>query len=279
VPYLPCNHQTLTATDGAQLVACAHGGHIVGWTPAGGQPRLWLSPTAECGPGLAIRGGVPVIFPQFAGRGPLPKHGLARNRPWQVLPAEQLPTTPDGVSWQARLTDDDETRAIWPPQFELTLLARAAADTLEITLTVRNTGDQAWSFSAALHSYLALGDPQTTIHGLGGCAAERNDAGGQQVRLGSPGDVLLATASRDIAVMGADQTLELADGVLGPLAVSAKGFPDRVVWNPGPGHGLSDVPEGAEAEFVCIEPAALTPVLLAPGNSWAAVLKLESGLH
>jgi hypothetical protein len=91
-----CAPETVTAADGAQLTACAHGGHVLGWTPAGGRPRLWLSPTARCGPGLAIRGGIPVIFPQFAGRGPLPKHGFARDRAWRVETMGDAGSRPSG---------------------------------------------------------------------------------------------------------------------------------------------------------------------------------------
>ena len=276
-----CAPQTLTGGDGAELIACAHGGHILGWTPAGGRPRLWLSPTAECGPGLAIRGGIPVIFPQFAGRGPLPKHGLARNRGWQVTSGPLIDESGteaafSGVSWQATLMDDDETRAIWPQRFQLSLTARAAGNELTVTLTVTNSGEVAWTFAAALHSYLALGDPAATIHGLGGRTAQNNAAAGQPVTLGSPGEALPATQARDVAVLAAPDPLLLDDPVLGPLRITAAGFPDRVVWNPGPGHGLSDVPDGAERDFVCVEPAALTAVSLAPAAVWTASLSLHS---
>lgn len=272
----PCAQETLTAPDGAQLTACAHGGHILGWTPAGGRPRLWLSPTAECGPGLAIRGGIPVIFPQFAGRGPLPKHGVARNRGWQVLERPSVVAAESAALWQARLTDDAATREIWPHRFELTLTARAEGDRLDTTLTVRNTGEVDWAFTAALHTYLALGDPGALIHGLGGRTAEDNAAGGQPITLGTAGAALPATAPRDVAVLGAGGPLTLDDPVLGPLIVTAEGFGDRVIWNPGPGHGLADVPDGDERNFVCIETAELTAVRLPPEGSWSARQTLQA---
>jgi glucose-6-phosphate 1-epimerase len=294
-----CTPHTLTAPDGAQLTVCAHGGHVLGWTPAGGRPRLWLSPSTGCGPGLAIRGGIPVIFPQFASRGPLPKHGLARNRGWQVVESYEGSAreggtreggTQDGgtreggdseggtrengtreggaVLWRAMLSDDVATREIWPHRFELTLTARAEGSRLDTTLTVRNTGDVEWAFTAALHTYLALGDPDALIHGLGGRTAEDNAAAGQPTTLGAAGAALRATTPRDVAVPGVSEPLTLADAVLGPLVLTATGFGDRVVWNPGPGHGLADVPDGAEQSFVCIEAAELTAVMIQPASIW-----------
>jgi glucose-6-phosphate 1-epimerase len=273
-----CAPQTVNGPDGAELTACAHGGHLIGWTPAGGRPRLWLSPTAECGPGLAIRGGIPVIFPQFAGRGPLPKHGVARS--WQVgngpLPDEVAPDVPQGATWYARLTADDETLAIWPHRFELTLLAEAIGNQLSTTLTVRNTSDAAWSFTAALHSYLALGSPEARLHGLNGRTAENNADDGKPVTLADDAAGLLATQGRDVAVLAADGPLVLNDPVLGRLEITAEGFPDRVMWNPGPGHGLGDVPDGAERDFVCVEPALLSPIVLPPATAWSGTQILRA---
>jgi glucose-6-phosphate 1-epimerase len=269
-----CTPHTLTAPDGAQLTVCAHGGHVLGWTPAGGRPRLWLSPSTGCGPGLAIRGGIPVIFPQFASRGPLPKHGLARNRGWQVVEsyegsAREHGTREGGAAlWRAMLSDDVATREIWPHRFELTLTARAEGSRLDTTLTVRNTDDVEWAFTAALHTYLALGDPDALIHGLGGRTAEDNAAAGQPTMLGAAGAALRATTPRDVAVPGVSEPLSLADAVLGPLVLTATGFGDRVVWNPGPGHGLADVPDGAEQSFVCIEAAELTAAMIQPASIW-----------
>jgi glucose-6-phosphate 1-epimerase len=50
-----------------------------------------------------------------------------------------------------------------------------------------------------------------------------------------------------------------------------------VVWNPGPGHGLNDVPDGDERNFVCLETAELTPVMIQPGALWTARQTLQTG--
>src|SRR6202012_2821919 len=73
----------LHSSDGARATILLHGGHRVSWIPAGGQEQLYVSPTSEYGEGQAVRGGVPVIFPQFSSRGTLPRHGLVRTRTWE----------------------------------------------------------------------------------------------------------------------------------------------------------------------------------------------------
>ena len=155
------------------------------------------------------------------------------------------------------------------------LTATAGGAQLELELTATNTGDDAWSFTAALHGYLVVRDPGATITGVGGLLAEDNaaprtdgDGGPPLVPLGGPGEAVPALTARDVAVLGLDDPVELVDPLLGTVTLTAGGFTDRVLWNPGPQHGLPDVPDGAEAGFVCIEAARLSPVTLAPGESW-----------
>jgi glucose-6-phosphate 1-epimerase len=69
----------------------------------------------------------------------------------------------------------------------------------------------------------------------------------------------------------------LDDPVFGPLTITADGFADRVVWNPGPDAVLGDVPPGGAVGFVCVEPAQLSPVTLAPGETWTGRQTLEAG--
>lgn len=260
----PCDHVTITSPDGATLTACAYGGQVLGWAPQPGQDRLWLSPASRCGGGQAIRGGVPVIFPQFSARGPLPKHGVARDRAWQ---AAEIPD-PKAALWQAHLADDEATRAIWPCSFQLDLSARATAWSLELTLQVTNTGSQPWTFAAALHTYLTVQDDAARLTGLGGHALEQNAQPGVIAPApAGPAAAWPALEPRDVRVLDVSRPVVLEQRT-GNLTLEAAGFPDRVTWNPGPGHGLADVPAGDERHFVCCEPAVVTPLELLPGHSW-----------
>jgi D-hexose-6-phosphate mutarotase len=50
---------------------------------------LYFSPLSQVN--RPARGGVPVIFPQFAEHGPLIKHGFARNLLWNFVDERCLP--------------------------------------------------------------------------------------------------------------------------------------------------------------------------------------------
>src|SRR4030095_7823714 len=72
-----------TAADGAPVEVYLHVAHVTSWIPAGERAdRLYLSESSPFAPNVAIRGGVPVCFPQFADQGPLPMHGFARITAW-----------------------------------------------------------------------------------------------------------------------------------------------------------------------------------------------------
>ena len=80
----------VTAADGARFEAYLHGAHVTSWRAAGeSDERLFVSNEARFEDGAAIRGGIPVCFPQFADQGPLPMHGLVRTVPWTLMAAGQ----------------------------------------------------------------------------------------------------------------------------------------------------------------------------------------------
>lgn len=287
----PCERRVATAEDGASVAGCAHGGQVLGWVPAGSsRDRLWVSPSARCGPGLALRGGVPVIFPRFAARelpgGPdVPRHGLARDRSWRLSAGRGADGTAELV---ATLSDDESTRAAWPHRFTLTLTTTASGDRLRMRAVVRNDGDATFDFVLALHTYFAVSDAaQATVHRLAGRRALDNVDGHDLVLGGLPLPALGPTdmvvpqalaprAAVDPSVLArggpwdAPAGAELVDPGHGGLEIRADRLDDLVIWNPGTGHGLGDVPPGGASSFVCLEAARLAPVALEPGRTWSA---------
>ena len=100
--------------NGDSALVSLHGAHVLSWVSSG-RERLYLSPRSVFDGQAAIRGGIPVCFPQFNQRGPLPKHGFARNLGWRPAPASKEGDRQSSVCLE--LTDSETTRAWWPVRF------------------------------------------------------------------------------------------------------------------------------------------------------------------
>jgi len=264
----------LRASDGARATILLHGGHLVSWAPAGGEEQLYLSPESRYGPGQAVRGGVPVIFPQFAERGPLPRHGLLRTRGWQF---DDAPSHGGHAQAVLRFTADDETRRIWPHAFEAEITVSIVGRQIDIELAVINTGDAPFEFSAALHTYLRTKDVlKAQLEGLQTVKYEDNTTGQEQMQWG---DVTQVVGEIDRLYRDAPSTLTLRE--LGrKVSIAKSGFADAVVWNPGPDKAaqLDDLPAGDWRHLLCVEAAQVVePVALQPGDEWAGMQTLTAG--
>jgi glucose-6-phosphate 1-epimerase len=270
----------LERPDGARAVGLLHGGHIVSWRAAGSsQEQLYLSPQSLFADDKAIRGGVPVIFPQFADRGPFVRHGFARTRRWQLLPGS---TSVDAADPQLslRLSDDAATRALWPHAFTLDLTVRLGRDTLGIDLVCTNTGSAAWAFTAALHTYLAVHDlAQLQLHGLSGLACDDRVSGANGVRDASPLRIA-GEVDRVYADVPGPLQLEAREPAgLRRREIAQQGFTDVVVWNPGAARcaALPDMPADGYRHMLCVEAACVNrPVTLAQGQSWTGTQTLHA---
>ena len=269
-----CAPHHLRATDGATAEVCLDGAHVTSWRPVpGNEERLFLSARSSFEEGVAIRGGIPVIFPQFAAEGPLPRHGFARTSRW-TLNAPQGTDTGD-ASASFVLTDSPATRAIWPAPFRATLTVRVGGRELATTLTVNNTGNAPFHFTAALHTYLAVRDVREAwIVGLHGGRYRESSAPGvfnldDQNAIRIDGEI-------DRVYVGAPSRLTLREPRR-TLALETTNFPDAVVWNPGAEKAalLEDMEPGGERRMLCIEAATVqSPVLLHAGRRWSATQTL-----
>lgn len=263
-----------SATDGATAEIHANGAHVTSWRPAPGDvERLFLSERSSFRHGDAIRGGIPVIFPQFAGEGPLPRHGFARTSDWTPQPGQRDPSG-DGV-FSFVLTDSPATHAIWPASFRATISVRVGGQRLTTTLSVENTGDDAFSFAAALHTYLRVLDVHDAeIIGLHGCRYRESRAPGEFFV--DDHEFIRVTGDIDRVYVGAPPRVTVREPTR-TLDVETTNFPDVVIWNPGPDAAsvMSDMEPGGDRRMLCIEAAAVQePIFLDAGRTWSGTQTL-----
>lgn len=256
----------LTAANGSTAVVSRFGAQVLSWVTRDGRERLFLSDQGVFDGNTAIRGGVPVCFPQFAGFGQLPKHGFARNRAWAV----SARSCADGYALVSlELRDDEATRALWPHAFTAELTVVLEGDRLDIEFAVDNSGDTPFSFTAALHSYLRVVEVEDiALAGLYGFAYRDAVDGGRVKKETSP--ELLIEAETDRVYHEVTRPLLLQAGNRS-LGINSDGFPDVVVWNPWEDGGarIADLAASDFRHFLCVESAAaIKPVQLAPGEDW-----------
>lgn len=241
----------ITAPDGASAVVTLYGGHLVSWHGADGGERMFLSARSALDGSRAIRGGVPVIFPQFAERGDGMRHGFARVSTWRLEDSG----VEDGAAWAVfGLNESDLPAALaaaWPHRFALALRVTVRANELTMSLDVRNTGEAPFPFAAALHTY-------HLVPHLADVRIEGVEAG-----------TLSIADKLDVVYEHVGDTITLGTWAR-VLTLEQQGFADAVVWNPGAADtaALADMEDDEYQRFVCIEPAQLEPVTLAPGAAW-----------
>lgn len=251
------------------------GAQLLQATSAQGDALFYLSPRVSVPQGSSqtpARGGVPVLFPQFADCGPLPKHGWVRNHPW-TLQNELNTQTQHTVRYHLHL--DPATHPAWPHTCDVLLSMHAGANTLAMCLTVHNTGAQPLQWTGGLHPYFAVDDlSDCELLGLGGLglqdryhAEHTTQAMGALTFEPQPLECLFDTAP-SLALVTRRHTVHL----------STTGFDQWMVWNPGPAGAvnLPDLPDDDWQRFVCVEPVRVTrPVTLAAGEHFVGQLFIK----
>jgi glucose-6-phosphate 1-epimerase len=272
----------LCAPHGASATITLHGAHVVSWRSPAGVEQLYLSPNTRFESGQAIRGGVPVVFPQFNTRGVLPRHGFARTCRWAVQEEEAADANPAApaapvCSVTLALQNHKVIKALWPYAFECTLTVALQEDRLLMTLQVSNKGPESFSFQAALHTYLAIGAIDSVrLDGLDGCDFEDcTAAGGNATKPHTP---LQPYEAIDRIYFNAPDHLQL-HSAQGQLELQQSGFSDVVVWNPGGAAAACppDLPKDGFRQFLCVEAARIgQPVELGPDQQWSGTQSLRA---
>jgi len=263
---------TLAHPSGAVCEVALCGAHITSWRTHDGVERLFMSSASAFAPGSAIRGGIPVCFPQFSGRGSLPKHGFARtSSEWQI---EAMSTEDDVCRLVLVLTDSDATRAHWPHSFTLRYTIILASDGLTTEFELHNTDEAPLAFTCALHTYFAVADVRDVrAVGLQGLTYEDNAAGGERSTEAS--EQVAIAGEVDRVYLDAHETATLR-GVRGheSIVINKRGFRDLVLWNLGEAKApsMADLGAGEWRNYICLEAGSIgEPVTLAPGTSFCGL--------
>lgn len=229
----------ITAPDGASATVTLYGAHVVSWIPAGGTEQMFMSRKSALDGNKAIRGGIPVIFPQFAEQGSGMRHGFARVNNWRHIGNGTFELGAGDLA--------PAHAAAWPHGFTLQLRVAVSGDQLDLFLDVMNTGASEFSFASALHTYFKVGDISAT-------AIDGVQEG--TLRIDGKFDRIFRDIPSTITV--------------NRLQLDMAGFRDAVVWNPGPedAAALADMEDGEYRDFVCVEAALLSPLRLQAGASW-----------
>ncbi len=262
----------LSAVDGAQAEVYLHGAHLTSWISAGGEERLFLSQDALFTPESSIRGGVPIIFPQFAEKGPLPKHGFARRMNWDFLDGEK---GLGNVSAAFLLRETPDSLRLWPHAFLAGLLVTLSSREIEVNLTITNTDVAPFTFTAALHTYLRVTEIRDVF--LDGLCMRKyfdsTDGGAEKVQ-------------EDKYLLFEDEVDRIYPDILSDVSVKerslhlrvhSEGFRDLVVWNPWMERGaaLEDLEPRGYRSMLCVESAVVChPPTLEPGQSWNGLQRL-----
>ena len=259
----------LSRPEGDRARIAPFGGQLLSWIPSGSGEQLYLSPNAVFDGASPIRGGVPICFPQFNLRGPLPKHGIARSLPWQPDAGGPSATAADSV--RLTLQDSDATRRWWPQAFEAAVTVALAPGQLRLTLDVFNSDSQPWSFTVALHSYLRVDAiDQVRLAGLWQHpfldALTDTEWSGDAAELRFDGPL-----DRVYRGLSESDRLELREPGRTLVLTQSATLTEAVVWNPGRelSAALPDLPVDGYRFMLCVEAAKVdAPVLLAPGQRW-----------
>lgn len=233
-----------------------------------GSEVLFVSKDAILDHSKPIRGGIPIVFPQFgAGNGALPSHGFARTSIWKIID-ESPSRVVMALSWQ-----DDLSSKAWKHAFRLEYtveLREERGGSLLTSLRILNAGlvnEEPFQFQCLQHTYLAVPEiSKIQVRGLGkGSSFVNQLAKGEIQHL--PEDKLEINQEIDFIFHGnkdkssEETVVDLGEGrgihVHRSLTVASKHVPcDVVTWNPWieKSKKLADFGDEEYKRMICIEP-------------------------
>jgi len=236
------------------------GGQVLSFKPKhDDRERLFRSKNIVLDGSKSLRAGVPVCWPWFAQYKDYQKHGLVRMRNWQVLSASENTDYTEVV-----LAPLDATGRGFEGKAELTLTVRVGRR-LSITLTTLNTGEEAFEFNTALHTYFAVEDVKAVeLKGLSGVYSDKT----QDWAMFETPSPYRFTEETDRIHLNPVNSVSIVEPTT-ETHVESAGHDSVVVWNPWSENSaqLQDMGPDAYLKMLCVETAVTQGKTLQPKAS------------
>lgn len=259
-----------------------YGAHVTSWKNDHGEELLFVSSKAIFKPPKAIRGGIPICFPQFGNHGSLEQHGFARNRFWSI-DTDPPPFPTNSKSFiDLILKPSEEDMQKWPHSYEFRLrVALGTGGDLMLTSRIRNTNadGKPFTFTFAYHTYFSVSDiSEVRVECLE--TLDYLDNLQNKERFTEQGDALTFESEVDKIYLSTPTKIAILDHEKKRTFVLRKdGLPDAVVWNPWDkkAKSMADFGDDEYKHMLCVEAAVVEkPITLKPGEEWKGRLELSA---
>jgi glucose-6-phosphate 1-epimerase len=254
-----------------------HGAHVFSFRDENDSELLFMSSDTKY---EKVRGGIPVVFPQF-GPGKLPQHGFARDSDeWEVVDSswdENL----NSASISLMLKESENTLKVWPNKFEAIVTVGISFQVsqrpvFEQILKVTNTDSNSFEFTTCFHTYFQVKDVRETevsnfnnVKYMDKVLNQVCDSATEVVKLVDLTDRVYYDAHQKVDISNGDEKIFL----------ETVNFNDKVVWNVGDAGAkkMIDMGDNDWVNYVCVEAAAVkTPINLKPGESWSGTHRISN---
>ena len=236
------------------------GGNVLSYRPTGHGPVIFRPAKRDYNRGDSFHGGIPVCWPQFGNMAfkDLPQHGFARLLVFEVRGTEY---SEEKTEIMLGLQSTDETRKMWPHEFDLELKISVTMK-LNLNLKTTNTGTAPFDFCCGFHPYFVVRNrDDVVVRGLDGCTYV-DGTKADLPTLDWTGDLKVDFAPDHIFSLKPSPKHEFAildSGLRRAIAMVSSGNQKCVVWNCGEGAKLADYEPDDWKKYVCVEPVSEWP--------------------
>jgi len=288
------------SASGAKCVVHDFGATVISFQTGAGRECLFVSRDAKKDGSKAIRGGIPLVFPQFGQPDTsMPQHGFLRTNFWKVEESSAFDNESEaGIRYSLALKDVKNSRGgQWDEntEFDCTCDYTVRIDGTKMTtsLEIKNTGSKAFEFQTLQHTYLQVEgksaqDPtQCYVEGLEGYGVvdkiTNTEYSWEKKAVTIPDNVdRVYNPPADKVSSNLSVTVAVGEGK--KVKITGKGLLEGnqapvscVIWNPykDKAAAMGDFGDDQYVDMICVEPGLLSGSTLEPGKRGSLTQVIE----